>query len=216
MSTRPLLIFDTNILMDVLLERSGGVASLLVQLAEEGHIDLTIPEYVLFEFRGTALRLVRSEQESLKILRQHTNGWKRYGVLAAPAEEIKSQAQYIEQNSNRLPDKIEEIISRLRKVATLSPHTQEIHFRGDLRYLQGLPPDRPVDGIKDCRIYEAILEVARQDQGVTRARYLVTSDSDFDYPTLHDELRRLGVTLHNKTGELYGALHSASSNAHSA
>lgn len=56
MAPVPLLVFDTNILMEVLLGRDGAAAVLLVELAEQLKVELVVPEYVLFEFRGTALR----------------------------------------------------------------------------------------------------------------------------------------------------------------
>ncbi len=82
----------------------------------------------------------------------------------------------------------------------------ETHFRGDLRYLSGQPPDRPKDGLKDCRIYEAVLEVVRADRAASRPRYLVTRDSDFDYEELAAELAAHGVATRRDPGKLYGEL----------
>lgn len=83
---------------------------------------------------------------------------------------------------------METVESRIHAIARVPAHTPELHFRGDLRFLSGRPPDRPVDGLKDCRIYEAVLEIVRADQGTPRPRYLVTRDSDFDMPELTVEL----------------------------
>ncbi len=102
------------------------------------------------------------------------------------------------------------MLERVRAVATVREHTQDLHFRGDLRYLKGLPPDRPVDGVKDCRIFEAILAIAQADVETSRKKYLVTKDSDFDYPELVDELGRLGFVLRKDPGGLYGELLPAS------
>jgi hypothetical protein len=63
--------------------------------------------------------------------------------------------------------------------------------------LSGLPPDRPVDGLKDCRIYEAVNP---------RSRFLVTRDADFDMPELVSELDALGFKIRKDPGRLYGEL----------
>jgi hypothetical protein len=96
----------------------------------------------------------------------------------------------------------------LNAVAQVVPHTMEIHFKGDLRYLGGYPPDRPVDGIKDCRIYEAVLEIVKADAANVRPRRVyVTKDRDFSkYSELVDELKGHGVELSGNLGQLYGEL----------
>lgn len=203
---RPLLVFDTNVLMDLLLDRDGGQAVLLVTLAEAGHIQLTVPEYVLLEFRGTALRWARSETIRLNQLQSVSNEWGRSGELAAPAAEIKAATQAVGAKLKGLPVRVDEVIDRIRSVATVPKHSPEVHFRGDLRYLEGRPPDRPVDGLKDCRIYEAVLEIARAEAGENRRKALVTRDSDFDSPELTAELKLLGFELQKDLGKLFGEL----------
>lgn len=204
MSTRPLLLFDTNILMDVLLGRDDA-AVLLVELAEQQHVDLVIPEYVLFEFRGTALRWIQVERGRLIEVRRAAKGWIRSQKLEIPADEIRAAVKCIEKKLSSLEAEVDAVLDRLRAVADIKKHTQELHFLGDLRYLQGLPPDGPVDGLKDCRIYETILKVAQCDV-TDRTRYLVTKDSDFDYPALVEELAALGVHIRKDPGRLFGEL----------
>ncbi len=82
MSNLPLLVFDTNILMDVLLRRDGAAAVLLVELAEKRRLELVVPEYVLFEFRGTALRWIRGERERLAAVRKAAKGGERMDSVA--------------------------------------------------------------------------------------------------------------------------------------
>lgn len=202
----PLLVFDTNILMDVLLDRETSQATLLVELAEQRRIDLVVPEYVLFEFRGTALRWIRDETLKLDKIRTVVNEWARSGKLDKPAEEIKKAAGEVEARLRNVQSGIDPVISRIRNVAQIPEHTLDIHLRGDLRFLSGRPPDRPVDGLKDCRIYEAILVIAKADQEANRQRFLVTRDGDFDPEELVDELRSLGVTIRKDPGRLYGEL----------
>ncbi len=63
MTALPLLVFDTNILMDIWLARDRNDAVLLVVLAEAHRVELALPDYVLHEFRGTAIRWTRDEKE---------------------------------------------------------------------------------------------------------------------------------------------------------
>ena len=207
----PLLVFDTNILMDVLLGRDGLAAVLLVELAEQGHAELVLPEYVLLEFRGTALRWVRSERERLVTVRRAAKEWMRSHRLDEPADDIRGAARQVESRLGDIASEVDKVIHRVRAIATVEKHTQDLHFRGDLRYLQGLPPDRPVDGVKDCRIYEAILAIARADRGTQRLKYLVTKDSDFDDAILEQELAQLGFRIRKDPGRIYGELRPASS-----
>lgn len=208
MTALPLLVFDTNILMELFLGRDGANAVLLVQLAEQKRIELVIPEYVLFEFRGTALRWIRDELERLNVVRRAANEWMRSQELDKPATDLKIAAADLEAKLKSLQAEIDVVVTRVRSVARIQQHTMDLHFRGDLRYLEGRPPDRPVDGIKDCRIYEAVLQIARDDQTTQRHKFLVTRDSDFDMKELVDELAALGFTIRKDPGYLYGQLRS--------
>jgi len=201
---RPLLVFDTNILVDVLLGRDGASAVLLVKLAETHRASLVLPEYVLHEFRGTALRWIRSERTRLHQVRQSAKEWSRTQELDGPADNILEAANRIAERLEALTPEVDEVIKRVSAVATVEPHTQNLHFLGDIRYLKGLPPDRPVDGLKDCRIYEAILAIGEKFQTQERPKFLVTKDSDFSHPELKQELRELGFEIRSDPGRLYG------------
>ncbi len=205
----PLLIFDTNVLMDIWLGRDGDQAVLLVQLAETAKVELTLPEFVLIEFRGTALRWIREQRTALdRSVRPFISEWARSKSLDQAADDMRGGAKKLVSELDSLATNIDAVLSRLKVVATVVPHTMALHFKGDLRYLGGYPPDRPVDGIKDCRIYEAVLDIVRGDAANTRPRRVyVTKDGDFSkFPEIVAELAGHGVELSNKPGQLYGEL----------
>lgn len=80
----PLLVFDTNVVMDIWLGRDGEVAVLLLQLAEQGRIDLVIPEFVLMEFQGTARRWVTDQRALLAdSVRRLAKEWGRSSKLGS-------------------------------------------------------------------------------------------------------------------------------------
>lgn len=191
-----------------MLGRGGDAAVLLVELAEDHTVEIVVPEYVLFEFRGTAMRWVRDQHQKLADARRSVNEWLRCDVLDQPADIAKTALKEVESHLNVVIGKVDVVIERVRAVARVPEHTHDLHFRGDLRYLSGRPPDRPVDGLKDCRIFEAVLDVVARDQDNQRPRFLPTKDSDFDDLGLIAELRLLGVEWHKAPGALYGELRS--------
>lgn len=205
----PLLIFDTNVVMDIWLGRYGDQAVLLVQLAETTKVELILSDFVLVEFRGTALRWIREQRAALDSnVRRFAAEWARSKPLGEAADDMRGGAVKLARELDILANNIEAVRSRLKAVAQVVPHTMEIHFKGDLRYLGGYPPDRPVDGIKDCRIYEAVLEIVKADAANARPRRVyVTKDRDFSkYSELVDELKSHGVELSGNLGQLYGEL----------
>lgn len=205
----PLLVFDTNVLMDIWLGRDGDQAVLLVQLAEAKKVELALPEFVLIEFRGTALRWIRDQRAALnENVRRVAAAWARSKPLDEAADDMQKGADKLTVELDSLATNVDAVVSRIKAVAKTFPHTVDIHFRGDLRYLGGYPPDRPVDGIKDCRIYEAVLDIAKADTGNSRPRRVyVTKDSDFSkYSELVSELQGYGFELSSKLGRLYGEL----------
>lgn len=206
---QPLLIFDTNVVMDIWLGRDGDQAVLLVQLAEAAKVDLILPEFVLIEFRGTALRWIREQRTAIdKSVRPFLSEWARSSPLGQAADDIRGGAKKLAGELDSLANNIDAVRFRLGAVAKVVPHTMALHFKGDLRYLGGYPPDRPVDGVKDCRIYEAVLDIVKGDVATTRPRRIyVTKDGDFSkFPELVNELRGHGVEMSNKPGQLYGEL----------
>lgn len=204
MPSRPLVVFDTNLLVDILPGRDPG-AGLLVALAEQSQIELVVPEYVLLEFRGTSLRWLREQDERLGRLRQIANEWVRAGELGVGPREIADRAHQIEKDLKRLPPQVDVLSERLKNVARIVAHTTALQFRGDLRFLARRPPQRGDEGLGDCRIFESVLALAADDANSVRPRYLVTSDSDFDAPELRAELTSVGFDL-EKPGRLYGLL----------
>lgn len=203
----PLVVFDTNILMDIWLGRDENQALLLLKLAEQQSIELVVPQYVLLEFQGTALRHVQAETARLKQqVRPAATGWLRSETLGKGAALVQEGSKLVEQGLAELKAKVPEVARQLATIARIERHTSDVHFRGDLRHLVGAPPDRPVDGLNDCRIYEAILEIARADRVNERIKIFATKDDDFDYPELKAELEGFGFTIRRDLGRLYGEL----------
>ncbi len=200
----PLLIFDTNLLLDFLFERDS-IPALIVALAEQGRVDLRVPELVIAEFRGTAMRTARDFRRDLSRVIELANQIGRCDPLENTALELKEKAREASTVLDTLTGTIDATIQTLRRAATIEPHTVAVHLAGDLRCVGGYPPDDIRQGIQDCRIFEAVLAIARDDHGVVRPmKAFLTRDSDFDVPELHNELSALDFTMRSDVGAVYG------------
>ena len=209
MSALPLLVFDTNVLMEILLDRDKGEARNLLELGEDKKSEIVVPEYVLFEFRGVASRWFRAEKEKLVLMRRAANEWNRSEQMRETVSQLKAVVGDIEKDLKRLESSVAPLIRRIRAIARIVPHTMDLHFRGDLRFLEGTPPEHRGDGLEDCRIYEALLEIAKSEPHAQRAKYLVTRDTDFHVKELLEELGGLGFKISKDPSELYAQLRSA-------
>lgn len=121
------------------------------------------------------------------------------------ADALRGGGELIAQDVARLRTRVDPFIDMVHKRFDVVPHSPEIHYLGDLRFVSGLPPDKPKRGVQDCRIFEAVLAIARQDAAVARPeRFFLTKDSDFrDQEAVVDELRAVGVTLVGAAGPIY-------------
>jgi predicted nucleic acid-binding protein len=201
----PLLVFDTNILLDMWTQQDKKQSELLVSLAGT-KAEIVVPEFVREEFRGSALTWVKREARRVELFKINGKSWKAPAGLAPYAAQIARMAEDAKASIDVLETNIDVIYDSIPRFASVVPHTQAAHLKGELRYLSGRAPDGPLEGLKDCRIYEAVLEIAQEDQQNKRDRYFVTRDGDFQKPSLIAELASLGVTLEHQVGKLYAAL----------
>jgi predicted nucleic acid-binding protein len=190
----PLLIVDTNILFDWFLDRDPLARNVDEKVAN-GALEVRLPEFVLHEFEGSMknhLRLQKKEEQTLKAIVSSFGDSRAMSVTAGLLERATySLTTDLAHFETRLPAFVEEI----RQKYTVVPHTPDLHFQGDLRFVRGLPPDRPKRGIQDCRIFEGVLDIARTDAANVRKRFFLTKDSDFQKDDCRAELRAVGVEL---------------------
>lgn len=201
----PLIVPETNILLDIWLGRRESVAELFLDLAENDQVALTIPEYALLEFRGTAQKWLRTSRRQLEDTWIPVKTWCRTTPLGETADDIKERLHIIKSDFDKLEEEIENLVARFNSCATVVPHSQRIHFRGEKRFLAGEPPGRPRESLKDCRIYEAVLAIAKEDVGNKRPlKVFATRDDDFKDSSIIGELDAVGFELRQEMGRLYG------------
>lgn len=203
----PLVMFDTNVLFDFFLGRDPDI-QLLVQTA--GHqIDIRVPELILLEFRGSILRELGQKQKAIDTARQLAKELDRADQWMSGVESMRRGYEMASTDIERLRSRVDPFLDIVRRDFNIEPHTSEIHYLGDLRYLQGLPPDEPRRGVQDCRIFEAVLAIARTDSETQRpARFFLTKDSDFLKKLgVKEELAKVGVELIGTVGPIYWQFH---------
>lgn len=104
----PLVIIDTNVIFDFFLGRDPDVL-LLAQLVP-AKVEIHVPEFVLFEFRGSVLRELGAKEKALSQTRalanelERADGWKSgVGSLRAGCDAVM---QDIEALRGRLDPKV--------------------------------------------------------------------------------------------------------------
>jgi|GEM_PF-1395450 len=204
----PLVVFDTNVLFDFFLGRDPDVM-LLAQLAGSA-VEFRVPEFVLMEFRGSVLKELGKKEEMLGPVRALANELDRADSWMSAADHLRNGADLASSDILRLKARVDPFLTQLRKTFTIVPHSIDVHYRGDLRFVQGLPPDRPKRGVQDCRVFEAVLDIARNDQTPNRPEKLFfTKDSDFDRPGVAEELKKFDFNLESSAGRIYYKYHAA-------
>lgn len=173
----PLVMFDTNVLFDFFLGRDPEIL-LLAQLSRQ-YVEIRIPEFVLMEFRGSILRELGGKEKALSSVRQLANELERADHWMSGVDMLRAGCELVMEDIARLRGKLDTFLDTVRRQFDVEPHSPEIHYKGDLRYVQGLPPDEPKRGVQDCRIFEAALAIGRADATSSRPRFFLTKDSDF-------------------------------------
>jgi predicted nucleic acid-binding protein len=199
----PLVMFDTNVLFDFFLGRDPEVL-LLAQLSRR-HVEIRVPEFVLMEFRGSILRELGNKEHALSSVLQLAKELERADHWMSGVDSLRVGCELVSADIARLRGKLDVFLDVVRKQFDVEPHSLEIHYRGDLRFVQGLPPDEPKRGVQDCRIFEAALAIGRADSANARpGRFFLSKDSDFLKKSgVKEELTALGIELVGSAGRIY-------------
>jgi predicted nucleic acid-binding protein len=200
----PLVMFDTNVIFDFFLGRDPEVL-LLAQLSRQ-QIEIRVPEFVLMEFRGSVLRDLGSKEQTLSSVRRLATELDRADHWMSGVDSLRAGCELVAEDIARLRSRLDTFLDVVRRQFDIEPHTPDIHYKGDLRYVQGLAPDEPKRGVQDCRIFEAALAIGRKDATNNRpARFFLTKDSDFlKQSGAREELNAFGIELVGSAGRIYG------------
>ena len=138
---------ETNFLLDFALEQNIN-CEYLVDLADEGNIQIAIPEYALAEAEGSGVQKLLNQLKALEpalyALRQFSrSAYRDVDGLILGIEQLMDDVKTTE-----IPLVLEKI-SNLRQLAMIIPLTSEILLQVELREAKQIPPFKK----GDIRIY---------------------------------------------------------------
>lgn len=186
---------ETNLILDLVFDRDNNSVE-VVKKAEQGKIDLSIPEVSFYEVYGAVHRTYKSRITKANSIRALANEIGRSAIYYEVAESLKNSAAKVEESAKQSLEVVDRILDRLQKVViTLEfdaeDHTKAFLFSLDGRYDLDLP---------DAAIYTSILKDAR-DCNNAKKIFFTKNSKDFDKPKIKDDLNKLGVELIFSSGE---------------
>lgn len=191
-----LLLTETNFVLDLVFEQSQQCERLL-SFAQEQSIPIILPEYSMAEAEGNIATTLKKRtaaiDEAISVVKQSArSAYQDVTTLLTLLEKFKIRTE--EEERPILHARLAEIES----IVSIIPFTSDIAVRSELRGLRQSAPFKP----SDQRVYESILQFARENSAPDVTMLLLTRDrNDFDYPTIHQELSAYPVELHFSAGD---------------
>jgi len=194
-----LVITETNWLMSAVLARDASCGYLLT-LAEEGDIDIAIPEYSLHESDGKLLAELRKRENDIDTCISILNTLSR-------SEYYKKHVSNAKRHIKKIKDivrgdergMVKSSLENARSSVTLINFSPSVFTKAELRFESSKAPFKK----SDCRIYESIIEFLREEGKEYDKFIFYTADrDDFDHEEIHQELRELNCELYFNSGEV--------------
>ena len=191
-----LLLTETNFILDITFEQSEQCERLF-SLALNSGIPVVIPEYSFAEAEGnignTIQKRLSAIDSAISVLRQSVrSAYHDVTTLIDQLQQFKESSEVEELPA--LQARIEELFESVSVI----PFSAEIAARAELRGLKQLAPFKQADQ----KIYESILQFARENQTSDLEMFYLTRDeNDFDFPYIREELASLSIELIFSAGE---------------
>lgn len=191
-----LLLTETNFILDITFEQSEQCERLF-SLALNSGVPVVIPEYSFAEAEGnignTIKKRLSAIDSAISVLKQSSRS--AYQDVEALIDQLRQFKESSEaEELPALHARMEEIFESVGII----PFSAEIAARAELRGLKQLAPRKQ----SDQKIYESILQFARENQAPDLKMFFLTRDeTDFDFPYIREELASLSVELFFSAGE---------------
>ncbi len=191
-----LLLTETNLILDITFEQSQQCERLLF-LASEQNIQVVIPEYSFAEAEGnignTIQKRLSAIDSAISALRQSArSAYQDLAMLINQLQQFKAHSE-----AEELPV-LHTRMEELEESVSVIPFSAEVAARAELRGLRQLAPFKQTDQ----KIYESILQFARENQSPDlRMLFLTRDKADFDFPYIQNELASLSVEFFFSAGE---------------
>ena len=191
-----LVMAETNWIEDIALMQDLKSAYLL-ELRDEGKIDIAIPVYSLREADGSLDRKITKRVgeidnflHSLSKVAQSKPYESLCSIVKDGLKELKSKSLEEREAVKRVSNKIEMSVDTI-------PYTMVTALNADLRFESSIAPFKETD----CKIYESILEYVKNKGNEYDIKIFYTADrEDFDDNAINAELKSLSVELYFNSG----------------
>lgn len=193
-----LVIVETNWIEDVALAQDLRAAYLL-QLKEEGKINIAVPAYSLHEADGSLDRKIRKRVEEIDNFLHFLNRVAQSKPYERLCSTVKDALKELKAKSLEERGEIKRVLNKIKMNVDIIPYTMTAALNADLRIESDIAPFK----VADCRIYESILEYIRNKGRKYDVKIFYTADrEDFDAEVISVELEDIGVELYFDAGEV--------------
>lgn len=190
------LIAETNWIEDIALAQDLRSAYLL-QLKEEGKIDIAIPVYSLYEADGSLDKKITKRIEGIDNFLHFLGRVAQSKPYESLCTTVKTALNELKLKSSEERGEIKRVLDKIKMSVDVIPYTTTAALNADLRFESSIAPFKK----GDCRIYESILEYIRDKGDEYDIIFFYTADrEDFDKEMIHTELEEVGVELYFDAG----------------
>jgi hypothetical protein len=191
-----LVIAETNWIEDVALAQDLRSAYLL-QLKDEGKINIAVPAYSLHEADGSLDKKITKRVEEIDNFLHFLDRVAQSKPYEGICSTVKNALKELKSKSLEERGEIKRVLNKIEMSVDIIPYTMTVVLNADLRSESAIAPFKEAD----CRIYESILEFIRSNGGDYDIKIFYTRDrEDFNDEMIYAELEDVEVELYFDAG----------------
>ncbi len=191
-----LVIAETNWIEDIALAQDLRSAYLL-QLKDEGKINIAVPAYSLHEADGSLDKKITKRVEEIDNFLHFLDRVAQSKPYESICSTVKNALKELKAKSLEERGEIKRVLNKIEMSVDVVPYTMTAALNADLRFESSRAPFKGAD----CRIYESILEYIRNKGSEYDIKVFYTADrEDFDNEMIYTELEDIEVELYFDAG----------------
>jgi len=191
-----LVIAETNWIEDIALAQDLRSAYLL-QLKDEGKINIAVPAYSLHEADGSLDKKITKRVEEIDNFLHFLDRVAQSKPYESICSIVKNALKELKAKSLEERGEIKRVLNKIEMSVDVIPYTMTAALNADLRFESSRAPFKGAD----CRIYESILEYIRNKGSEYDIKVFYTADrEDFDNEMIYAELEDIEVELYFDAG----------------
>jgi len=179
-----LLAVETNFVMGVVWEERA-VLKRIVKLSRQFGVHIVVPEIALVEARGSLLKRIDRQLDSLQQLRFWLNDIARGAGMGGLVKDVKRRLDAIETKLQQHRHGVLKALDNFAEACLTAPLMPEVWIKAYLRWQANLPPFKELD----CLIFESLLNFLTRHKA-PMAIFFTLDAEDFDHPEIHEAFRQ--------------------------